>query len=179
MFALSNTQQCASILHSTYHHITKENALGTMMNIWFPSVPTSPEYSKNGGHVEKWKRKRSLRQNIRLAWSARSYLYDHNKLTVYLCSLWPGSLLHKYVDLYYPVSIPVSSVITPETFDQLQSRSCPGHAKSDKRAVRSTRIILNVTQPKSQELLHKSPRVIRFVFGWKSWCFLVISNEKV
>ena len=82
-----------------------------------------------------------------------------------ICVVYGLAVYYINMSIYNPVSIPVSGVITPETFDQLQSRSCPGHAKSDKRAVRSTRIILNVTQPKSQELLHNSPRVIRFVFG--------------
>ena len=46
----------------------------------------------------------------------------------------------------------------------------------DKRAVRSN---LKVTQPTRQEVLHNSPQVVRLVFGWKSWCFHVISHEKV
>ena len=66
-------------------------------------------------------------------------------------------------------------LLTNCSLDLVQVRSCIGwiSARFDPTC------ILKVTQPTRQEALHNSPQVVRFVFGWKSWCFLVISREKV
>ena len=130
----SNGPGC--ILHSVtlskLLHIIKEKALGTSLNIL---DPRSTEYSKM---VDTSRNKREKEASGKIFdWhDLLVKVIRTHKLTVYLCSLWPGSSLHN-VDFYNPWS--TSGVITPETFDQLQSRSCPGEVMHwlDKRAVRS------------------------------------------